>query len=88
MAPAVLVTPRSPDHERTSFVIDTSLAQHSAQSTTRDYRQPMQEAKAALQKADHDMRLSRKRPEPLATELRVHAYQEIGNVKALLEEAQ
>ncbi len=69
-------------------MIDTSLAQQPAQYTTRDYRQPMREVKAALQKADHDMQLSRRRPEPLATELRVHAYQEIGRVKVLLEEAQ
>jgi hypothetical protein len=69
-------------------VIDTSLAQQPAQSTMRDYRQTMREAKAALQRADHDMQLSRRRPEPLATELRIHAYQEIGHVKALLEETQ
>jgi hypothetical protein len=48
----------------------------------------MREAKDALQRADHDMQLSRKRPEPLATELRIYAYQEIGRVKVLLEEAQ
>ena len=54
----------------------------------RNYRQTMREAKAALQRADHDMQLSRRRPEPLATELRIHAYQEIGHVKALLEVAQ
>ena len=71
-----------------SFVIDTSLAQQPAQSTIQNYRRTMRETKAALQRADHDMRLSRTRPEPLATELRVHAYQEIDRVKVLLEEAQ
>ena len=71
-----------------SFVIDTSLAQQPAQSTLQTYRKTMREAKAALQRADHDVRLSRKRPEPLATELRIYAHQEIGRVKMLLEETQ
>ena len=71
-----------------SFVIDTSLAQQPAQSTIQSYRKSMRKAMAALQRADHDVQLSRRRPEPLATELRVHAYQEIGRVKVLLEEAQ
>ena len=69
-------------------MIEKSLARPAQEPTTLDYRKTMRGAKVALQRADHDMQLSQRRPEPLATELRVHAYQEIGRVKALLEEAQ